>query len=452
VGDVQPTESTFLPRRPDPILLQMKKLHSRVTLRVALCVLSALLLPAAFSPAGALGASAKVDKVHDALSYLAATGEKNNVSVSVSGRTFTVTDTGATISVGTGCTSVNPNQVTCTDVPGGPINYVGVVAGDLDDSVTINGSTASWLDGGSGNDRLVGGTGNDWLWGSAGDDYLESGLGPDLLSGGDGFDIADYSARTGALTITLDSNASDGESGENDNVSYTIEEVRGGSGNDTVTGSSAANSLKGGAGNDTLSGGAGNDTIEGGPGQDSLGGGDGNDALRSRDGLIDQLTCGAGADTADADPVDTIATDCEVNDPGPGAGDGSESPQSPLALLPSSLRMSRGGYVYVRIYCPSSFGTRCTGTISFVRVAGKRRVAAASARSRKRLGRKKFSVAAGTSKEMQVHISREGRRRVLKKKRVACKASAVTRGTNGKRAGATKKITVKAPKRKGGKS
>jgi hypothetical protein len=425
----------------------MRKLHRQVTLRFALSVVSVLLLPAAFSPAAALGASASVDTSHDDLAYLAAPGEKNNVSFSVSGRTFTVTDTGATISAGTGCTSVNANQVTCTDVPGGPINYVGVGAGDQDDTVTVNGPIPSWADGGTGNDHLVGGTGNDWLWGNAGDDYLSSALGSDLISGGDGYDVADFSSRSGALTITLDSSWGDGEAGENDNISYTIEEVRSGAGNDTITGGSAANSLKGGAGNDTLAGGAGDDTLDGGPGQDSLGGGDGNDALRSRDSLKDELTCGVGTDTTYADPIDTIAPDCEVNDTGAGAGNGNESPQNSLALLPASLRMSRGGSISVRIYCPAKFGTRCTGTFTLVEAGRRSRVAATSrARSRKRLGRAKFSVAAGKSKPIQVTISRDGRRRVLKKKRVQCKASAVTRGTNGTRSSAKKKITVKAPK------
>ncbi len=143
--------------------------------------------------------------------------------------------------------------------------------------------------------------------------------------------------------------------------------MRSGSGNDTITGGSAANSLNGGAGNDTLTGGAGDDTIDGGAGQDSLHGGDGNDALRSRDGVTDQLTCGAGADTTYVDPIDTFASDCEVNDTGVG-GPGNGSPQSPLALLPASLTMSRGGSVSVRIYCPSTFGTRCDGTVTLVEV------------------------------------------------------------------------------------
>jgi hypothetical protein len=426
--------------------------ESRSLLRAALCALAALFLSAALFPAGALAASAYVDKTRDNLTYLAGGGEKNNVTFSVSGRNFTVTDTAATISAGTGCTSVNANQVTCTDVPAGPINYLSAGAGDLDDSVTVTGAIPSWVDGGGGNDRLVGGTANDWLWGSTGDDYLEGGPGADLTNGGDGWDVADFSARTGAVTVTLNGTAGDGEAGENDNVSYTIEEVRGGSGNDTITGGSAANLLKGNAGNDTLTGGAGDDTIDGGPGQDSLAGGDGNDALRSRDGSPDQLTCGAGADNADADPIDTISSDCEVN-AAPGAGDGTERPRSPLALLPSALRMSGGGTVSVRIYCPSTFGTRCVGTITFVEVRRKLRAAAISRSSgSKRLGRKKYSVAAGTSNEFQVHISREGRRRVLKKKKVQCKASAVVRGTNGKRTSASKQITVKAPKKKGGKS
>ena len=48
-----------------------------------------------------------------------------------------------------------------------------------------------------------------------------------------------------------------------------IENVTGGSGNDTLTGDGLVNNLNGGAGNDTLDGGLGNDTLVGGQGDDT---------------------------------------------------------------------------------------------------------------------------------------------------------------------------------------
>ena len=52
-------------------------------------------------------------------------------------------------------------------------------------------------------------------------------------------------------------------------ASNTIENVTGGSLNDTITGNSLANALAGGAGNDTIEGGGGNDTLTGGAGNDT---------------------------------------------------------------------------------------------------------------------------------------------------------------------------------------
>lgn len=57
----------------------------------------------------------------------------------------------------------------------------------------------------------------------------------------------------------------------------TIENARGGGGNDSIVGNEAANSLDGGAGNDTISGGGGNDTLIGRDGNDTIDGGAGSD-------------------------------------------------------------------------------------------------------------------------------------------------------------------------------
>jgi Ca2+-binding RTX toxin-like protein len=59
----------------------------------------------------------------------------------------------------------------------------------------------------------------------------------------------------------------------------SVENVIGGSGNDTITGSAVANRLDGQGGNDTITAGAGNDVVIGGAGNDTMDGGSGNDAF-----------------------------------------------------------------------------------------------------------------------------------------------------------------------------
>src|SRR5438552_10713678 len=107
-------------------------LPARLAVAVALAIVAMRAVPAA-----SLAASAYVDTYHDNLTYMAGNGERNNVSVTVSGTTYTITDTGAAITPGAGCTKVNSSSVSCVPVPGGPINYVAVLSGDQDDSVTI---------------------------------------------------------------------------------------------------------------------------------------------------------------------------------------------------------------------------------------------------------------------------------------------------------------------------
>jgi Ca2+-binding RTX toxin-like protein len=71
--------------------------------------------------------------------------------------------------------------------------------------------------------------------------------------------------------------------------------------------------LYGLGGNDRLLGGAGSDRLVGGPGRDTLLGGIGNDRLESRDGVRDQVSCGAGkTDVAIVDRQDVVARDCET--------------------------------------------------------------------------------------------------------------------------------------------
>jgi hypothetical protein len=427
---------------------------SRAATRLLVFCASLLLLPA-LTASSALAASAY--KSYGKLVFSAAAGERNDVSVSVSGTTFTVTDTGAAVTpIGPGCASAGSNTVTCTNGgSGGSISYLWISAGDGDDAATINSALPALIDGGSGNDRIVGGGGQDWLFGNSGNDSLDGGAGADSISGGDGTDAVDYSGRAIGVAVTLDDHYGDGAAGENDNVRTSVENVLGGSGNDSLTGSGVNNALSGGlgddslsgaGGDDSLSGSGGNDTIDGGDGADSIEGGDGADVLRARDGVADQISCGAGTDSIDADPIDVLAADCSEPSTAPAVPAGVT-----LDQLPSTLRLSRAGTVSVPISCAASAGDTCTGTITLT--IASQAAASASASHKKKskrrvLARKKFEVEAGKTKVLKVRISRNGRRRVLLKRRLKCQASAVVRGADGKSTSATKKVTVKAPKRR----
>jgi Ca2+-binding RTX toxin-like protein len=168
------------------------------------------------------------------------------------------------------------------------------------------------LTGGIDDDTLVGNGGDGILDGGGGDDTLDGGGGADTLIGGDGNDTASYATRSAAVTVDLSTPFGDGEAGENDNVVGDVENVVGGSGNDTLSGDAVANVLFGGAGADTLNGGGGFDHLEGGPGNDSLNGNDDRDVLDGDQGA-DTLNGGAGNDTLSGGPDD------DSLDGGPGA-------------------------------------------------------------------------------------------------------------------------------------
>jgi Ca2+-binding RTX toxin-like protein len=211
--------------------------------------------------------------------------------------------------------------------------------------------------GGADNDFIDSGNGNDTIDGQAGDDLIQTGLGQDLViwnGSGDGVDTIQESAGAqelmvmgggGADSFSIDSNSGllrvtegaasitvsnstnevtilggngddsitvssiddvrqvsliiDGQ-GNNDTITAmnarlggVLLDLRGGSGNDTITGSRDRETISGNAGDDSLSGGEssdvldggdGNDVLNGGLGDDSLDGGSGNDTLNGNDG------------------------------------------------------------------------------------------------------------------------------------------------------------------------
>ena len=126
----------------------------------------------------------------------------------------------------------------------------------------------------------------------------DGGFGFDTLDGGNGIDTADYRFYTlGAINANL----ATGVVGFPGNTNLTdtlvsIENLLGGSGNDTITGTTGDNALDGGLGNDSLVGGEGNDSLTGGRNADTLVGGVGDDVLNGSEGT-DSLVGGDGNDT-----------------------------------------------------------------------------------------------------------------------------------------------------------
>jgi Ca2+-binding RTX toxin-like protein len=321
-----------------------------------LCRWSPVLVAAlslALSP-DALAATGSVDSSNGRLSYVANSGEANEVTFvrpagGIFSRSVMITDPGAIIVAGAGCASVSEHELLCIGVVDMQIDV-----GDLDDSVTVlgmlgNPSEASEIDvaklipatisGGEGNDSLEGSDAPDTLWGGVGADTisggsawfwrhsddgdkaapglntLEGGAGDDALFGGSTFDrlvggegadsihggedsgfgfresdVVDYGADDGPVVVTLDGAARDGAAGENDNVFPDVEDVVGTPANDTLIGNSSDNFLFGGGGNDTLDGAGGWDYLVGGNGDDSIFGGPG----------ADEIEGGAGADVIEA--------------------------------------------------------------------------------------------------------------------------------------------------------
>lgn len=210
------------------------------------------------------------------------------------------------------------------------VNVLMGQAGD-DTLAGLDGDDTLYGDGGS--DYLMGGDGDDTLFGGDGDDTLDGGLGVDSFDGGDGIDTADFGYNSMSWTLNLATGQAVGEDNTTETL-ISIENLVGGSSDDTLIGDSGDNVLVGLGGNDTLRGGAGDDVMEGGDGDDTFAGqggtkwittGAGNDIIvlhaDSGDLQVDDFT--DGSDKIDLRgtgvTIDTAAQDVTVTEY---AGDG----------------------------------------------------------------------------------------------------------------------------------
>lgn len=223
------------------------------------------------------------------------------------------------------------------------------VTGNAADNELLGGAGDDELNGADGNDTLFGEAGNDDLSGGNDDDSLEGNAGEDLLAGDDGDDFLkggsssdtySFAASAGG-TDTIRDQDSEAPGTDHDRLSFeslatavnvdlsltsaqmvtpgislilatsgTVEDVLGGSGNDTLAGNAFDNLLLGGGGNDFLSGAEGNDTLQGVAGSDTLIGGADDDSLQGQSGDdLYAFEAGWGGDTVvelGADGADTM--------------------------------------------------------------------------------------------------------------------------------------------------
>jgi Ca2+-binding RTX toxin-like protein len=151
------------------------------------------------------------------------------------------------------------------------------ITGGAGNDVLAGEDGSDTLDGQDGLDVVRGQAGDDTVQGGADDDVLDGGFGGDTISGGDGEDVADYSNSTTPVYAAPDGVANDGSAtdvsaatGARDNIDATVEDLIGGSDNDTLVAGGGASVLAGGPGNDQLVSGPGSDLIIGGADFDTV--------------------------------------------------------------------------------------------------------------------------------------------------------------------------------------
>ena len=399
-------------------------MHARLAAAIAA---AALFIVPATAQASTVSLSPGGGDEAPTLTYTAVAGEANKLDVKVTGSTAEVNDAGANITPGQGCVSVNAKKATCSlQSATAKILLVSATLLDGNDTSDLTGADGD-VDGGTGNDTLRGGPTRDILRGGGGNDDLRGGAGADTLSDGDttgaankddidggtDVDFVDYSARTAPVIVDLASGPGDGEAGENENLKG-IENVTGGSANDSIRGDENPNVLQGFIGDDTadgrggndyLGGSAGKDTLIGAAGVDDLESGDGDDTLRLDNpaGEYDRLiTCGDGKDTiVGITAAPSVSINCEIGDFGFGFVSG---------LKPKKVGTKE---VTVKIPCPDAYRKdgACKGSIVVEPKSAYNKSEAD--RKAQRFGAAKFKIT-GSSAKVKITLNSKGQKELKK--------------------------------------
>jgi Ca2+-binding RTX toxin-like protein len=334
--------------------------------RLALALLAplALLLPPAPASAAVVDADLEVEQGTEfgPVTFTAARGERNRLTVSPGGRGTVFRDAGARVRARGDCRQVDRHTATCPTSEDG----IAVRLGDRGDRVRVRTDLVR-VRGGAGDDVLAGGRGLDTLRGDAGADRLTGGRGQDELTGGPGRDRVsggsgddtlvdgETDARSAPDVFVGGSNRATSGPDRGDAVSYAsrrrrvevtiggstttgdrlvgVESAIGGRGDDRLSGDGRDNLLEGGPGDDLLRGRGTSDVVRGGSGDDRVQGDDGDDVVWGDEGAdrllggedddlvigreerggqtADELECGAGSDVARSDGDDRLLGGCE---------------------------------------------------------------------------------------------------------------------------------------------
>ena len=348
------------------------------------------------------------------------------------------------------------------------------------DDQLFGGTASDRLDGGPGNDTLGGGAGNESLDGGPGDDLLDGGPGDS--------DDVDYGDSTGPVSIDLASAAPQNGGSLGFDTLVGIEEVTGSDHSDVLRGDEAENSLDGEQGDDLIEGRGGDDFLDGGSGIDTLsyegapagvtvdlaeedaqdtggagedrlfdadfeylvgsphndtlqgtngvnridglGGSDtilalgGDDQVFARDGVADNVDCGAGQDeaTLDVPGVDTVVA-CESTL-------FATPPDTSVRVVIRGKRitLNRKGVAIAQVLCPRTEQTPpCRGSL-VLRTKGK--VPVGKRKRRLVLAKGNFKVGAGETARVRLKLAK-GRAQLVRRNGKARRALAIARARDG---------------------
>ena len=239
---------------------------------VLAAVVGAALLPSA---AEAGTASVNLGIPGGLVSYVAADGETNNVSVFVQNGKLNIADA-APVRAGSGCTLNTFGDAECPI--GAPA--INVLLRDKNDSIVYRAPHRGSISGEAGDDLILGGL-----------RQTDTGrtIQPVFYFGNDGRDTISYAAADRSVRVDTEDNpggarTEDGRPGVDlESVGRDVEKIVGSNFSDVLFGSTGNDNITGGSGNDEMGGGSGNDFFfegQGGPsGADSIHGADGDDRV-----------------------------------------------------------------------------------------------------------------------------------------------------------------------------